>query len=147
MKICTKCKKEKKQDEFNLRNSKLNIFQSECRACVGNRTKMHYKNNPAYYKEKASRHHRKTKEEKQKFICDFLSVHPCIDCGEPDIVVLEFDHRGDKKWAISMMGNCSLKKLIFEMGKCDVRCANCHRKKTAKQLNYYRIRYRNDLMV
>jgi 5-methylcytosine-specific restriction endonuclease McrA len=67
-------------------------------------------------------------------------THPCVDCGEADRVVLEFDHLRDKKNCISVMvwaGN-STKTLKEEIEKCEVRCANCHKRKTTKDQGYYR---------
>jgi hypothetical protein len=65
-----------------------------------------------------------------------LASHPCIDCGESDLVVLDFDHvRGSKVREVSEMarrGVC-VKKLKHEIEKCDIRCANCHRRVTAKR--------------
>lgn len=65
----------------------------------------------------------------------FLQGHPCVDCGEKDPTVLEFDHvRGVKRRSVSewvFTGGCSLKTLIEEMKKCEIRCANCHRRITA----------------
>ena len=72
----------------------------------------------------------------------YFKSHPCADCGEKDPVVLQFDHRDaqDKKFNISTM--LSKEKtwefLLEEINKCNVRCANCHIRKTAKQLNWYR---------
>lgn len=63
-------------------------------------------------------------------VLEYLQFHPCLDCGETDVLVLEFDHRGKKKACISFlvrMGRCSA--LLREIEKCDVRCANCHRKR------------------
>jgi hypothetical protein len=73
-------------------------------------------------------------------IRSYLSAHPCLDCGEPDLVVLEFDHRPDveKKFNIgeSMKRGVSLPTLIAEIAKCDVRCANCHRRKTYRERGF-----------
>lgn len=69
----------------------------------------------------------------REYIWDYLSTHPCVDCGESDPRVLEFDHvRGRKK---SNIGNLatqgySIESVRREIAKCEVRCANCHRRKT-----------------
>lgn len=65
-------------------------------------------------------------------ILNHLLEHPCVDCGEADPVVLEFDHRGDKKFNVSDAAKMaySTKRVVAEIEKCDVRCANCHRRKT-----------------
>jgi len=58
----------------------------------------------------------------------------CIDCGEMDPVVLEFDHvTGDKVRQISIMRSYRLPLLVAEIGKCEVRCANCHRRITERR--------------
>lgn len=63
-----------------------------------------------------------------------------MDCGENDPVVLEFDHISDKIDSVSRMicDSYSLDSLEKEIAKCEVRCANCHRRKTAKQLGWYK---------
>lgn len=64
----------------------------------------------------------------------YLLEHPCIDCGETDLLVLEFDHVRDKVVAVSkMIPSYALEQLRAEIAKCEVRCANCHRRKTAER--------------
>jgi len=57
----------------------------------------------------------------------------CADCGynkHPE--ALDFDHvRGEKSFAIATGRNYSLSRLLDEIDKCDVVCANCHRVRTA----------------
>lgn len=58
---------------------------------------------------------------------------PCADCGENyPFWMMDFDHLGDKSFNISRWydksGNSS--KLVEEIAKCDVVCANCHRNRT-----------------
>lgn len=72
----------------------------------------------------------------KEFVQNFLKTHPCVDCGETDIIVLEFDHvRGVKLDSISGMVRDarSLKAISDEIAKCEVRCANCHRRKTVTE--------------
>lgn len=69
-------------------------------------------------------------------LLDFLSARSCIDCGEKDPIVLEFDHKDPKnKFKIigrMLSGHYSWKSVEEEIGKCEIRCANCHRRKTYK---------------
>lgn len=71
---------------------------------------------------------------------EYLLAHPCIDCGEADPLVLEFDHRGDKRSAVVdlMRRHAPWEEIIVEIQKCDVRCANCHRRRTARVRGHYR---------
>jgi hypothetical protein len=73
--------------------------------------------------------------ENKRFVSDYLSCHPCIDCGERDLDVLEFDHidPGSKAFSISKSYKYTLKTIKREIEKCAVRCANCHRKRHAEQ--------------
>ena len=73
-------------------------------------------------------------------VWDYLLAHPCVDCGETDPIVLEFDHvRGEKVFALSNMvqRQFSLAKLDAEIAKCEVRCANCHKRKTAREQGWH----------
>lgn len=82
---------------------------------------------------------------------EYLASHPCVDCGERDVVVLEFDHRdsSNKLSEVSRLvqsGNSWL-NIFKEVSKCDVRCCNCHRRRTAKQFGWdVRKRMFQDLM-
>lgn len=72
----------------------------------------------------------------REFLTGYLAQHPCVDCGETDPVVLEFDHvRGTKVAEVSsfVRNLASMKRILAEIAKCDVRCANCHRRRTAAE--------------
>lgn len=75
-----------------------------------------------------------------KYVYDMLFRSCCIDCKEEDFLVLEFDHvRGSKAANISQMikkpKTFTLSAVIEELVKCDIRCGNCHRRRTrARQL-------------
>jgi len=80
----------------------------------------------------------------QEYVWDWLSKHQCVDCGESDIVVLEFDHQQNKEESISraMVNGWSIKRIQKEIDKCEVRCANCHRKKTALDFKWKILEYK-----
>jgi hypothetical protein len=71
-----------------------------------------------------------------------LAAATCLDCRLADSLVLQFDHRPDEikvkdiGWFIS--SGSALRHVIAEMAKCDVRCANCHRRRTATERGLFR---------
>jgi hypothetical protein len=82
---------------------------------------------------KAKVYSKAAKKRIRVYINTHLQNNPCVDCGETNTIVLEFDHIGDdKKFNISDTARLGygIKKLKDEIAKCEVRCANCHRKKT-----------------
>ena len=58
--------------------------------------------------------------------------------------VLEFDHLEPehKSFAISQSVrlNKSWEEVMSEIAKCQILCANCHKKKTAQQFGWYKNR-------
>lgn len=67
------------------------------------------------------------------YILQYFLTHPCVDCGETDPIVLDFDHERDKKSDVCRIRKQGrLKALQEEIDKCSVRCANCHRKRHAQ---------------
>lgn len=70
------------------------------------------------------------------------SSNGCIDCGERDPIVLDFDHKNGitKLFTISSARAklLSLEKIKAEIAKCDIRCSNCHRRRTALEGNHYK---------
>ena len=66
------------------------------------------------------------------YVRGVLNTSECVDCGLRDPVVLEFDHRHDKLGNVTIMARdgCSLRRLQDEIAKCDIRCGNCHRRRT-----------------
>jgi hypothetical protein len=140
MKTCTKCNNiyyPPLEKSFNKKKGTKDGYQNHCKICISEFHKEHYLERKDYYKDKAKKHNADYRLRNLQYTIDFLKEHPCIDCGEKDPVVLEFDHRGDKENNISHMITSSFEKLVDEIQKCDVRCSNCHKRKTAKQFNYY----------
>jgi hypothetical protein len=74
----------------------------------------------------------------QVWLYQYLSEHPCVDCGESDPVVLEFDHVAKKWHDVTRLTSMSLKRIQEEIAKCEVCCANCHTRRTAQRANTIR---------
>jgi hypothetical protein len=76
-------------------------------------------------------------------VIEYLKCNPCVDCGESDPIVLQFDHveAETKILSISEMlsRDMAWKAIWEEIEKCVVRCANCHQRRTAKQFNWYKL--------
>ena len=79
------------------------------------------------------------------FLLDHLRDAPCVDCGERDPVVLDFDHVGTKRAGVVQLAGreSALAVLEQEIAKCEVRCANCHRRRTIVEQRHFR----NDLVT
>lgn len=144
IKYCPKCQQEKPESDFHwkIKNIKLAVH---CKDCSRKYIREHYKNNLQYYLDKARKRNHKLMLICHEYIGKYLSSHPCLDCGEKDILVLEFDHRSrtSKDFDVSQMGRrgYSLDRVIGEIAKCEVRCANCHRRKTAVENGSWKIKY------
>lgn len=137
MKICTKCKKQKLEYRKSSKYPDgLDVYCKECRRIADKKTydSNLFKNRIAGLKSKNN-----IRERNRQFINNYLIGKFCIDCGENDPIVLEFDHFENKKENLSILIlNCSIEKIEAEIKKCNIRCANCHRKKTAIELGYYK---------
>lgn len=131
MKICTKCRVEKEEDLFY---KKRNGLQPYCKDCSNQISKDHYKNNKSYYKDKAKVNDKNRISRIRKFINDYKSKLMCVDCGESNPIVLEFDHvTGKKAFDIGAASRYGIARIEKELEKCVTRCANCHRIKTFKE--------------
>ena len=74
-----------------------------------------------------------------RFLVEFLRERPCVDCGERDPIVLEFDHLAEKEFAISAgLRGRRWDDVLREIDKCEVVCANCHRRRTAHRGGFAR---------
>ena len=71
-----------------------------------------------------------------------LGQAACVDCGITDALLLQFDHVESKTRDIASLvrSGCNSRRLIAELNKCEVRCANCHRRRTATHGGWFRAR-------
>lgn len=136
MKECNTCGLTKPIEDFQKRASSKDGHTGMCKPCKRQYDNTHYAKNE-YRRGYIADNRKKAFQDAKTYINEYLQSHPCVDCGENDIIVLEFDHIVDnKRDAISNLRRSSLKAVKEELKKCEVRCANCHRRKTAKQFGW-----------
>jgi hypothetical protein len=76
----------------------------------------------------------------RELVIEHLIHNPCLDCGETDLRVLEFDHVGSKEAEVSLLLNRgSRNEAVAEIARCEVVCANCHRRRTATRSGWRRL--------
>ena len=141
MKLCRICNIEKPEEAFNWRNKSKNKRHSTCTECHKAYTRNHYKSNASRYKARAHKYRPRSREIFKQYVLDYLLTHPCVDCGEADVEVLQFDHVELVGNAAKRVSHCTTKTSFDkEASKCEVRCANCHVRRTRKQLGSFRIK-------
>jgi len=99
-----------------------------------------YETNKDYQKANPPKHRIETHTGAKEYLWNYLLTHPGISCGKCDPVVLEFHHRHGKEKAVTeiVSSGYPLSRNQAEIDKCDVWCANCNRKLTAKERGWFR---------
>src|SRR5438270_4954997 len=133
MRACTKCGELKPLEAFPPVRRGQPKLQSWCGDCFAACGREYYRNNRDAQKTRLLRNTAARRADNQTRMIEYLRTHPCIDCGEAYIVVLQFDHLSNKERNVSSMlsGGCSWYAIEQEIAKCEVRCANFHSHRTA----------------
>lgn len=137
-KRCSTCKAVKPVDDFAVSRRARDGRQSRCRSCWRDWYAAHREEHIALVEQRRAQ----VRADHQQRLVEHLIDHPCVDCAEADLRVLDFDHDdpaakvADVARLISM--NIAWERIAAEIDKCAVRCANCHRRRTAVQLGYWR---------
>ena len=137
VKICCTCREWKHLNAFHVRRLSKDGLQARCKACF----RLQYKENKPQMRQAIDVRLERVRGDNQSRIAEHLLTHPCVDCGEADIRVLDFDHRDarEKRANVSkMMGSFSWRAIEAEIRKCDVVCANCHRRRTSERGSWWR---------
>jgi hypothetical protein len=133
VKRCARCKEIKKDKEFSWNNRQLGIRQKHCKSCMSFFSRRHYVENREEELKRLGRNRDRSRNKARKFVWNYLKDHPCVLCAEKDPRVLEFDHLdpSEKTNNISRMvrDGFGIERIRSEIAKCQVLCANCHRKR------------------
>lgn len=139
LRACSTCGELRPLSEFALKSARTGRRSTKCRSCQRAYSRAHYRKERSRYLDKAKQRNRASRDRFALLILDYLRSHPCVDCGETDPTVLEFDHRDPsaKSSTVNALGRAQdWTALETEIAKCDVRCANCHRRRTARQFSW-----------
>lgn len=163
-KVCSECGEKKRMADFALntgwrkkRAADPTRYKHKCKKCsrapsaiaVDPGFKPHRTRAPAKPKSKAekraaaAKYKRKARRETRIRALRYLAEKGCCECGSHDPRILEFDHidTDEKSADISRLladgFSWGAEKLRAEIRKCRVICANCHRKHTIIQQEYY----------
>jgi hypothetical protein len=107
---------------------------------LGSYGREHYLANRAPYIHNAALNRKKVRLERTRYLIEYFKANPCVDCGERDPIVLEFDHLGEKSFDVGQgISERNWQSVLDEIAKCEVVCANCHRRRTARQRGAVRV--------
>ena len=111
-KICTKCNRELPIEDFHWRNKEKGTRRAECKYCRIDHMLQVFK-------------------DKKSIIAEMKSEIKCQKCGEDKSYMLDFHHidpnEKDESIAKMVHHTYGMKKVLNEIEKCTVLCANCHR--------------------
>lgn len=136
LKQCSKCKESKpnsiefygKRPPSHLKTPSTDPYLPECKPCRNQRVGRYVKAN----RDKVNLIEQRTKARRREWI-NSLKYSPCADCGiQYPPYVMDFDHLPEynKGFAISeALGSKKISKarVLEEINKCQLVCANCHR--------------------
>ncbi len=137
---CGSCGEAKPIDDFTFRSRASGKRHTTCKACQQRFKRTHYERNRHSYLRKSAEQKKQAIGRCRVRILQYLQKHSCVDCGENDPNVLEFDHIEGKRRSITqiVLDGVAWERIMEEITRCEVRCANCHRKKTARQQGWYK---------
>jgi len=153
MKKCYTCNTEKPKVEFYPYNNR------KCKACIREYSRVYLKTNPNYIRKWKGQNREQTLEHRRRvywknrdyyvqwdeerrrvrslWFLEYKQCHPCEECGVTDHRCLEFHHingRGKEDIPVSQLSHRNQKRVLKEIQKCQILCANCHRIKHYKEI-------------
>ena len=156
MKRCSACGRELPLADFHARRASRDGKTPQCRGCIRDRDAARYaawrEINPprprltpeqlranlraqqrSWERRNRERHNAKVNRRRREallFVLAYKETHPCERCGESHPACLQFHHPSHavKERDVSVLahGGAALSRLVDEIAKCEVLCANCH---------------------
>lgn len=87
------------------------------------KSREHYLKYKKSYNKRSQQEHDKLME-----LCREMKAPGCLKCSEKEPAALDFHHIKGKDMLISQMRGRNRDKILEEIAKCVILCANCHRK-------------------
>lgn len=140
---CSRCGATRPVTDFHIRFRATGERQTWCRDCMAAYKREWYLINRKHQLGRVKDNRAQATRINQDRAWAFLGAHPCVDCGETDPVILQFDHVRDKRLDVGYMLSAGFRWEVIEVeiAKCQVRCANCHRRKTAREQGNYDLKH------
>lgn len=127
--FCNHCKRTLSIESFQFKDKANGIRRTKCAECQNEYSRSHYINNKEYYLNR----NRQQKKRNRQTVREYKENSPCTDCkGNFPYYVMEFDHREPelKSFNIGKTDWGNMRPINAELEKCDLVCANCHKKRT-----------------
>ena len=142
-KLCIDCGEIKDIECFpNRGGAQSHLYKSYCIECGKARNLSYYHNNRDKQLANAKIRNDALREQSRAYVAEYFKNHPCVDCGNADWRVLEFDHvRGSKLHNICDIMAKPIQLVIDEIAKCESVCANCHKIRTFTRAGSWRSNY------
>lgn len=117
--------------------------KTKCQKCADRSNKYRLDKNGKVlpkYREISNLYLRKRRGELKKLVDKYKLKRGCTDCGyDENSVALDFDHlpgfTKNKNITVMRTSSYTWKRILEEIHKCEVVCANCHRVRTRKRAN------------
>lgn len=140
---CSACQLDRPPTDFSFSHRGRGTLNFYCRGCQAAYRQRHYQENKTDYVRRAAADVRRRRDQNRREVILYLKTHPCVDCGRREPIALEFDHRVPAlkiSNVSTMMASKRWVRVFAEIQKCDVRCSNCHRRRTAVQFHWRKAR-------
>lgn len=145
-KVCRKCHKQANTTDFPKDRTRPSGRKDVCKECHTATARRWREENPDKYekqledarRKKARRKPGPSYADKRALLDEYKRIRGCFFCGEREAVCLDFHHREPKhkSFTIGQHFHRSLDALFAEISKCEVVCANCHRKLHALLISF-----------